>query len=36
MVTFVFGVFGVVKGRSVGSFGERVTKEKQVDMHQGV
>ena len=40
MVTFVFGVFGVVKGKSVGggglSFGKKMPVEKEVDMHQGV
>jgi hypothetical protein len=39
MVTFVFGVIGVVKGRSGGgslSFGKKMPAEKEVDMHQGV
>ncbi|KAH6868810.1 hypothetical protein BKA58DRAFT_317599 [Alternaria rosae] len=38
-VTFVFGVIGVVKGRSGGmsmGFGSRAPKNKEVDMHQGV
>jgi hypothetical protein len=35
----VFGVIGVVKGRSGGmgmSFGKKMKESKEVDMHQGV